>query len=96
MINTIIENVEIPKVIENIQASSRYVKYLDHRRKWNNDNKDKLNNYAKIHYLKKLNDLGDEYRDKINKNNKETRLRKREKLLIDNPEIIIKKGRPKK
>ena len=95
MLNNIIENVEIPEVIENKQIS-RYVKYLDYKKNWIDNNKDKINNYAKIHYLKKLNDLGEEYRDKINKKNKETRLRKREKLLIDNPEIIIKKGRPKK
>ena len=90
-----LENIEIPDAIENKQIS-RYVKYLDYKKNWINNNKDKINNYAKIHYLKKLNDLGEEYRQKINKKNKETRLRKREKLLIDNPEIIVKKGRPKK
>ena len=93
MINTI---EEIPEVIENIQLSSRYVKYLDYRKKWVSNNKDKINNYAKIHYLKKLNDLGEEYRNKINQKNKENRLKKKEKLLMETPEIVIKKGRPKK
>ena len=46
--------------------------------------------------MKKIKDLGDEYRTKLNKINKETRKLKKELFLINNPEIIIKIGRPKK
>ena len=59
-------------------------------------NKDKINNYARLHYLKKLKDLGDEYRTKLNAKNKESRKIKKQLFLINNPEIVIKKGRPKK
>ena len=30
-------------------------------------NKDKINNYARLHYLKKLQELGQEYRTKLTK-----------------------------
>ena len=49
--------------------------------------------------MKKIKDLGDEYRTKLNKKNKETKIIKKikkELFLINNPEIIIKIGRPKK
>ena len=46
--------------------------------------------------LKKLNDLADEYRTKLNEKNKESRKIKKELFLINNPEIVIKIGRPKK
>ena len=59
-------------------------------------NKDKINNYARLHYLKKLNDLGDEYRNKLNEKNKQARKNKKELFLINNPDIVIKIGRPKK
>ena len=59
-------------------------------------NKPKINNYARLHYLKKLKDLGDEYRTKLNEKNKQARKNKKELFLINNPDIVIKKGRPKK
>ena len=58
-------------------------------------NKDKINNYARLHYLKKLQELGQEYRTKLNEKNKQARKIKKELFLINNPNIIIKKGRPK-
>ena len=91
-----VENVENVENIENVEEITRHKEYSEYRKNWCANNKEKLNNYAKLHYLKKLNDLGEEYRDKINKKNKETRLRKREKLLIENPGLLIKTGRPKK
>ena len=60
-------------------------------------NKDKMNKYARFHYLKKLKELGDEYRTKLNEKNKQARQNKKELFLINNPNIVIKKkGRPKK
>ena len=47
--------------------------------------------------MKKIKDLGDEYRTKLNEKNKESRKIKKELFLINNPDIVIKKkGRPKK
>ena len=73
MINNLLND---KKNVENVEKITRHP---DYRKSWCVNNKDKVNNYAKLHYLKKLNDLGEEYRDKINRKNKETRLRKREK-----------------
>ena len=63
----------------------------------NSNRKNKINGYARLHYLKKLKDLGDGYRTKLNEKNKESRKIKKELFLINNPDIVIKKkGRPKK
>ena len=51
----------------------KHEKYLEYRKEWVQNNKDKINGYARAQYLKKLNDYGDEYRDKLNLRNKETR-----------------------
>ena len=51
----------------------KHEKYLEYRKEWGQNNKDKINGYARAQYLKKLNDYGDEYRDKLNLRNKETR-----------------------
>ena len=60
-------------------------------------NKDKINGYARLHYLKKLRDLGNEYRTKLNEKNKQARQNKKKLFIINNPDMVIKKkGRPKK
>ena len=84
----IIENFDNINLIKNKQK--------EYKKNWIKQNKDKINNYARLHYLKKLKDLGDEYRNKLNEKNKESRKIKKELFLINNPNIIIKKGRPKK
>ena len=72
-------------------------KQKEYKKNWIMQNKDNINNYARLHYLKKLQELGDEYRTKLNEKNKESRKIKKELFLINNPDIIIKKkGRPKK
>ena len=84
----IIENFDNVNLIKNKQK--------EYKKNWIMQNKDKINNYARLHYLKKLKDLGDEYRTKLNEKNKESRKIKKELFLINNPNTIIKKGRPKK
>ena len=49
----------------------------EHTKTWIMQNKPKINNYARLHYLKKLKDLGDEYRTKLNEKNKEARKKKK-------------------
>ena len=71
------------------------IKKKEYKKNWIIQNKDKINGYARLHYLKKLKDLADEYRTKLNEKNKESR-KKKKLFLINNPNIIIKKGRPKK
>ena len=41
----------------------KHKKYLEYRKEWVKNNKDKVNNYARAQYFKKLNDYGDEYRN---------------------------------
>ena len=70
----IIENFDNINLIKN--------KHIEYKKTWIMQNKPKINNYARLHYLKKLKDLGDEYRAKLNKKNKEARKKKRELYLI--------------
>ena len=85
----IIENFENVNLIKNKQE--------EYKKNWIMQNKDKINGYARLHYFKKLQELGDEYRNKLNEKNKESRKIKKELFLINNPNIVIKKkGRPKK
>ena len=60
------------------------------------NNKDKVNAYARAQYLKNLTNYGDEFRDKLNLKNKETRKLKKEQGIKENPELVIKIGRPLK
>ena len=85
---------ELLEIIENFDNIKN--KQKEYKKNWIMQNKPKINNYARLHYLKKLKDLGDEYRTKLNEKNKESRKIKKELFLINNPNIIIKKGRPKK
>ena len=84
----IIENFDNVNLIKNKQK--------EYKKNWIMQNKDKINNYARLHYLKKLQELGDEYRSKFNEKNKESRKIKKQWFLKNNPEIVIKIGRPKK
>ena len=87
---------EILEIIENFD-NINLIKKKEYKKNWIMQNKDKINGYARLHYLKKLKDLGDEYRTKLNEKNKESRKIKKELFLINNPDIVIKKkGRPKK
>ena len=84
----IIENFDNVNLIKNKQE--------EYKKNWIMQNKDKINGYARLHYLKKIKDLGDEYRTKLNEKNKQAIKNKKELFLINNPDIVIKKGRPKK
>ena len=85
----IIENFDNINLIKNKQE--------EYKKNWIMQNKDKINGYARLHYLKKLKDLGDEYRSKLNEKNKESRKKIKELFLMNNPDIVIKKkGRPRK
>ena len=87
---------EILEIIENFDNTNLIKnKQKEYKKNWIMQNKDKINGYARLHYLKKLKDLADEYRTKLNEKNKESR-KKKKLFLINNPNIIIKKGRPKK
>ena len=85
---------ELLEIIENFDNIKN--KQKEYKKNWIMQNKDKINNYARLHYLKKLKDLGDEYRTKLNEKNKQARKNKKELFLINNPDIVIKIGRPKK
>ena len=85
---------EILEIIDNVIIIKNKLK--EYKKNWIIQNKDKINNYARLHYLKKLKDLGDEYRTKLNEKNKQAIKNKKELFLINNPDIVIKKGRPKK
>ena len=86
---------ELLEIIENFDNIN--FKKKEYKKNWIIQNKDKINGYARLHYLKKLKDLGDEYRTKLNEKNKESRKIKKELILINNPDIVIKKkGRPRK
>ena len=86
---------ELLEIIENFDNIN--LKKKEYKKNWIMQNKDKINNYARLHYLKKIKDLGDKYRIKLNEKNKESRKLKKELFLINNPDIVIKKkGRPKK
>ena len=85
----IIENFDNINLIKNKQK--------EYKKNWIMQNKDKINGYARLHYFKKLQELGNEYRTKLNEKNKQARQNKKELFLINNPNIVIKKkGRPKK
>ena len=85
----IIENFDNINLIKNKQK--------EYKKNWIMQNKDKINGYARLHYFKKLQELGNEYRIKLNEKNKQARQNKKELFLINNPNIVIKKkGRPKK
>ena len=87
---------ELLEIIENFD-NINLIKKKEYKKNWIIQNKDKINGYARLHYLKKLKDLGDDYRTKLNEKNKESRKIKKELFLINNPDIVIKKkGRPKK
>ena len=87
---------ELLEIIENFD-NINLIKKKEYKKNWIIQNKDKINGYARLHYFKKLKDLGDKYRNKLNEKNKESRKLKKELFLINNPDIVIKKkGRPKK
>ena len=87
---------EIFEIIENFDNINLIKnKQKEYKKNWIMQNKDKINNYARLHYLKKLQELGQEYRTKLNEKNKQARKIKKELFLINNQNIIIKKGRPK-
>ena len=90
-----VENVENNKNAKFIDKNIKHIKYLECRKLSVKKNKDNVNNYARANYLKKLNDYGDEYRTKLNTKNRETRNLKKEQRIQDNPDLIIKIGRPK-
>ena len=54
----IIENFDNVNLIKNKQK--------EYKKNWIMQNKDKINNYARLHYLKKSKELGDDYRTKLN------------------------------
>ena len=83
-------------VENNENEIDKHKKILQYRKEWVKNNKDKINGYARAQYLKKLNDYGDEYRNKLNLKNKETRKLLKEQRILQNPDLIIKIGRPKK
>ena len=85
---------ELLEIIDNIKLIKN--KQIEYKKTWIMQNKPKINNYARLHYLKKLQELGQEYRTKLNEKNKQARKIKKELFLINNPEIVIKIGRPKK
>ena len=85
--NTIfVENNEIDK----------HNKYLEYRKEWVKNNKDKVNAYARAQYLRTLTIQGDAFRDKLNLKNKKIRQLKREQRILENPDLVIKIGRPLK
>ena len=57
-------------VENNENEIDKHKKYLQYRKEWVQKNKDKINGYARAQYLKKLNDYGEEYRNKLNLKNK--------------------------
>ena len=69
---------KLRKILNKLRLRTSYLSV--YRKKWIKENKDKLNNSARLHYLKKLNDLGEEYRTKLNTKNRETRKSKKEKI----------------
>ena len=69
---------KLRKILNTLRLRTSYLSV--YRKKWIKENKDKLNNSARLHYLKKLNDLGEEYRTKLNTKNRETRKSKKEKI----------------
>ena len=81
--------------VENNEIN-KHKKDLEYRKEWVKKNKDKVNAYARAQYLKNLNNYGDEYRDKLNLKNKETRKFKKEQRIQENPDLVIKIGRPSK
>ena len=83
-------------VENNENEIDKHKKYLQYRKEWVQKNKDKINGYARAQYLKKLNDYGEEYRNKLNLKNKQTRKLLIEQRIQQNPDLIIKIGRPKK
>ena len=87
------ENIQLPQVVK----ISKHYKNLEYKNKWIALNRDKVNNYAKLHYIKKINELGDEYRTKLKEKNKRTYKIRSEKKKLENPDIIKKCiGRPRK
>ena len=56
----------------------------------------KFNGYARAQYVRTLTINGDAFRDKLNLKNKKTRQLKREQRILENPDLVIKIGRPKK
>ena len=88
---------EILEIIENFENVNLIKNKQEYKKNWIMQNKDKINGYARLHYLKKIKDLGDEYRTKLNEKNKQARKNKKELFLMNNPDMVIKKkGRPKK
>ena len=58
-----VKNMENVENNENAKFIDKHIKYLEYRKEWIKENKDKVNNkYARARYLKKLIDFGDEYR----------------------------------
>ena len=53
---------ELLEIIDNIKLIKN--KQIEYKKTWIMQNKPKINNYARLHYLKKLQELGDEYRTK--------------------------------
>ena len=70
------------KFVENNESEiDKHKKYLEYRKEWVKKNKDKINGYARAQCLKNLNSYGDEYRDKLNLKNKESRKLKKEQRI---------------
>jgi hypothetical protein len=90
------ELIKEENLIMPIVKISNYYKHLDYKKQWMSENKDKVNMYAKLHYIKKLEEEGEEYRKHICEKNKMNYHLRKAKLLEENPDIIIKKlGRPR-
>ena len=83
-------------VENNENEIDKHKKFLQYRKEWVKNNKDKVNSYARAQYLRNLNIHGDQYRDKLNLKNKEARKLLKEQRILQNPDLIIKIGRPKK
>jgi len=75
---------------------SSYYKNLAYRKKWIETNRDKVNNYAKLHYIKKLNEQGDNYRALVREKNKKNYHIRQAKINETNLDIAQKTiGRPR-
>ena len=86
-------NVEIKE--EDIKNKSNYYKNLSYRIKWNKDNKEKLNEYARNSYKNRV--CHDEnYITKLREDSLKRYYKKKEQLLLNGLSIIKPIGRPTK
>ena len=96
LLNENIKATEIITTPENVKISKHY-KNLEYKNKWISLNREKVNQYAKNYYIKKINELGDEYRHILCEKNKRTYKIRKDKKDIESIDIIKNKvGRPKK